>query len=176
MQKSIPIGPERVKRPNTARTSKFVLLNKSTKLGFGYRPQNETFDEPEQPEQSDNDDSPDDSQEESDQIDAPVAKRRKISLTAVPQRRSSRVANLKMSSSMVQRGRSKSISKVDERAPKSKSKTTEKKGKTTKHRNRSRSSTRSRSKSARSKKSNKSKTAPKNKRATKRRLSHSSKK
>ncbi|CAO1419323.1 unnamed protein product [Diamesa serratosioi] len=146
MHKSlIPVGPEHITRPSTARTSKFVTMNKSTKLGFEYRPLNVN-----QPENDSENDSEQDSQEESDQADGPIAKRRKISPIAVPQRRSSRVANLKMSSSMMKRGRSKSTSKVDQRASKADPET---KGKTTRSRKRSRSSARgrSRSRSARSK-------------------------
>ncbi|CAO1418723.1 unnamed protein product [Diamesa tonsa] len=173
LHKSVPVGKKHIERPSTAKTSKFVNKNKSTKLGFGYRPKTELTVEQEPP-ASDNDISEQDSDvsHESVENDAPATKRRKISLTTVPQRRSSRVANLKMSQSMAQRGRSKSMTKVVKSASKS---MPAKKGRATSRkrtRSNARSRSRSRSKSTRSrarKSSKATKSAPMKRRATKRR-------
>ena len=158
---------------NTARTSKFINKNNSTKLGFGYRPKNEEQEKSTTNIENISEQDSDGSQEKSDQNDDSV-----LSLTTAPQRQSSRVANLKMLNSMTERVRSKSMTTVDQKASKS---MPEKKGKATSRkrsrpsvRDRSRPSarSRSRSKSAKARKSSKStKSAPIKKRATKRRSS-----
>lgn len=167
------VGTKFTDRPNTAKTLKFINKNKSTKLGFGYRPKNKLIEDQDLPSTDDESASEQDSnvsQEESVENDAPVTKRRKISLTTVPQRRSSRVANLKMSNSMTQRQRSRSMTKVAK--PASKSMSTKRGRASSRKRTRSNARSRSRSKSARSKarKSSRStKSTPMKRRATKRR-------
>lgn len=200
LQKSVPVGSKLTQRPNTAKALKFINKNKSTKLGFGYRPKDELIEEQELP-VSDGDNvseqDSDVSQDESVENVAPAAKRRKVSLTAVPQRRSSRVANLKMSQSMSKRGRSKSMTTVEKsEMPAKKVRATSRKRTHSNARSHSRTNAnsnshskasshsrsnarshsrpnarrRSRSKSARSRKASKStKAAPMKRRATKRR-------
>ena len=184
LQKSVPVGSKLTQRPNTAKALKFINKNKSTKLGFGYRPKDQLIEEQELPvsdsdnvSEQDSDVSPDESVENV----APAAKRRKVSLTAVPQRRSSRVANLKMSQSMAKRGRSKSMTTVEKsEMPAKKARATSRKRTHSNARSHSRTNAnshsrpnarrRSRSKSTRSRKASKStKAAPMKRRATKRR-------
>lgn len=170
LQKNVHVGPARAGRPKTARSLKFINKNKSTKFGFGYRPKSEIFEEQEKP-VADNDvgnetDS-DVSQEESDQNDAPVMKKRKLSQTAVPQRRSPRIANLKMAKSTTKNARSKSMTKDLEKTAAAMPK---KRATRSRKRSRSNARSRSRSKSTRARKSSKaSKSAPRKRRATKRR-------